>query len=64
MSSFDKSFVIVKILQTSKGKPQHVLLVDSNNEILEFDDKHKAEYIANIFEMNSEQGFTYYVREI
>lgn len=64
MNGFEKSYVIVKILQTSKGKPQHVLLVDTNNEILEFNDKSKAEHLANIFEMNSEQGFTYYVREI
>jgi hypothetical protein len=64
MSRFEKSYVIVKVLQTKKGKPQHVLLVDTNNEILEFNDKNQAEKIANIFEINSEQGFTYYVREI
>lgn len=64
MSRFEKSYVIVKILQTKKGKPQHVLLVDTNNEILEFNDKSQAEHLANIFETNSEQGFTYYVREI
>jgi predicted HAD superfamily phosphohydrolase YqeG len=64
MSSFEKSYVIVKILQNKKGKPQHVLLIDVDNEILEFNDRNQAEKIANIFEMNSEQGFTYYVREI
>ena len=64
MSKFEKSYVIVKILQTSKGKPQHVLLVDTNNEILEFNNKSEAERLANIFETNSEQGFIYYVREI
>jgi hypothetical protein len=64
MNKFEKSFVIVKILQNKKGKPQHVLLVDTNNEILEFDDKVEAEHLSNIFEINSEQGFIYYVREI
>jgi len=64
MDTFEKPYVIVKVLQNKKGKPQHVLLLDSNNEILEFDNLSEAEYIANIFEMNSEQGFTYYVRQI
>jgi hypothetical protein len=64
MSRFEKSYVIFKVLQSKKGKPQHVLLVDTNNEILEFNDKNQAEKIANIFEINSEQGFTYYVKEI
>jgi len=64
MSKFAKSYVIVKILQSKKGKPQHVLLVDSNNELLEFDNLGEAERMANIFEINSEQGFTYYVKQI
>lgn len=64
MSKFEKSFVIVKVLQIKNGKPQNVLLVDTNNEILEFNDRHEAENLANILEINSEQGFTYYVREI
>ena len=64
MSKFNKSYVIVKILQTRRGKPQHVILIDGNNEILEFDDKSEAEYIANIFETNSDKGFIYYVKEI
>ena len=64
MSRFEKSYVIFKVLQSKKGKPQHVLLVDTNNEILEFNDKNQAEKIANIFEINSEQGFTYYVKKI
>lgn len=64
MRKFEKSYVIVKILQRKNGKPQHVLLVDTNNEILELSNKIEADNLANIFEMNSEQGFTYYVREI
>ena len=64
MSKFEKSFVIIKIIETQKGKTQHVLLVDTNNEILEFDNKLEAENLSNIFEMNSEKGFHYYVREI
>ena len=64
MSKFEKSFVIIKIIETQKGKTQNVLLVDTNNEILEFDNKLEAENLSNIFEMNSEKGFHYYVREI
>ena len=64
MSKFETSYMIVKVLQTKRGKPQHVLLVDANNEILEFNSKVEAEHIANIFEINSEKGLKYYVREI
>jgi hypothetical protein len=56
--------MIVKVLKTKNGKPQHVFLVDSNHEILEFKTEEEAKKIAEIFETNSDKGWTYYVRKI
>lgn len=59
-----KSYMIVKVLKPRNGKPQHVFLVDSNNELLEFDNLEDAQNMAELFEANSEQGFTYFVKTI
>ncbi len=59
-----KNFVIFKVLQNKKGKPQNVLLVNNIGEILEFDDESQANSIATLFESNSEKGYRYYVRGI
>jgi hypothetical protein len=58
------SYAIVKVLKIKNGKPQHVLLVDSGGEILEFDDMVQAENIAKLFESNSEKGYKYFVKQI
>jgi hypothetical protein len=59
-----KSYMIVKILKPKNGKPQHVFLVDSNNELLEFNNLDEAQNMADLFEANSDKGFTYFVRAI
>jgi hypothetical protein len=64
MTNFKNAYIIVKVITKRGGKPQHVFLVDSNNEVLEFDDKHEAEKLAELFESNSEQGWLYYVKKI
>ena len=64
MTKDTKSYMIVKVLKPRNGKPQHVFLVDSNNELLEFDNLEDAQNMAELFEANSEQGFTYFVKAI
>jgi hypothetical protein len=64
MSKFEDAYIIVKVLTKKGGKPQHVFLVDSHNEVLEFDTEDKAKNIAELFETNSENGWTYYVKKI
>jgi hypothetical protein len=64
MSEFKDAYIIVKVLTKKGGKPQHVFLVDSNNEVLEFDTEDEAKNIAELFETNSENGWTYYVKKI
>jgi len=64
MSRFEEAYIIVKVLTKKGGKPQHVFLVDSNNEVLEFDSENEAKNIAELFETNSENGWEYYVKKI
>jgi len=64
MSKFEDAYIIVKVLTKKGGKPQHVFLVDSHNEILEFDTENEAKNIAELFETNSENGWSYYVKKI
>ena len=64
MDKFDTSYIIVKVIKTKSGKPQHVFLVDSNHELLEFKNQEEAIKIAEIFETNSDKGWAYYVKQI
>jgi hypothetical protein len=64
MSEFKDAYIIVKVLTKKGGKPQHVFLVDSHNEVLEFDTEDEAKKIAELFETNSENGWSYYVKKI
>jgi hypothetical protein len=64
MSKFEDAYIIVKVLTKKGGKPQHVFLVDSNNEVLEFNSENEAKNIAELFETNSENGWEYYVKKI
>lgn len=64
MNNYETSYIIVKVIIKKKGKPQHVFLVDGNNEILEFDSEQEAKNMAEIFETNSDNGWSYYVKKI
>jgi hypothetical protein len=64
MNNYETSYIIVKVITKKKGKPQHVFLVDGGNEILEFDNEEEAKNIAEIFETNSDNGWSYYVKKI
>jgi hypothetical protein len=46
------------------GKPQHVILVDGECEIREWDDKEEAENVAELFNSNTDSGYEYFVKEI
>ena len=64
MSKFKDAYIIVKVLTKKGGKPQNVFLIDSNNEVLEFDSESEAKKISELFETNSENGWSYYVKKI
>jgi len=59
-----KSYCILKKMNQSGGKPQHVILVNSTSEIQEWDNKEEAHRVAELFNTNSEQGYEYIVKEI
>ena len=64
MSKFKESYMIVKVLKPKHGKPQHVFLIDSGGELLEFYNKEEAQSTADLFEINSDKGFKYFVKPI
>ena len=64
MNKFKDAYVIVKVITKKGGKPQHVLLVDNHNEILEYETEQEAKTLAELFETNSENGWLYYVKKI
>jgi len=58
-----KSYCIIKEM-TIKSKKLNVILLDSNHEVLEFEDKVKADDFASIMNENSDSGWNYVVKEI
>jgi len=60
----EKSYVIKKIMADAKGKKTHVLLTNSQSEILELNSLNEAEDLVNILNQNSDSGWVYEVIEI
>jgi len=60
----EKSYVIKKIMADAKGKKTHVLLTNSQSEILELRSLNEAEDLVNILNQNSDSGWVYEVIEI
>ncbi len=48
----------------AKGKKTHVLLVDSQSELLELDSLKNAEELINILNGNSDSGWVYEIIEV
>lgn len=57
-------WVIVKNVKYDSGKILPVILIDSENEILEFKNYEDAEKLKNLFELNSDSGHKYEVKKI
>jgi|TARA_R110000803_G_scaffold89302_1_gene156519 archaellum biogenesis ATPase FlaH len=60
----EKSYIIKKIMADAKGKKTHVLLVDSQSELLELDSLKNAEELINILNGNSDSGWVYEIIEV
>ena len=58
-----KSYCIIKEM-TSKKKKLNVVLLDTNHEVLEFDNRIEAAILAAILTENSDSGWNYVVKEI
>jgi len=68
MSKKKTSYVIVKEYVIQKKKMKDVIvpivLVNNVSEIMEFDEADEALRLAQLFEANSDSGWTYKVRKI
>jgi hypothetical protein len=60
----EERFCIIKELMMPNGKQQNVIILDGGSEVLEFESYEKAEYMASVFEFNSDSGYKYRVRKI
>jgi len=50
--------------QQNNNRPLNVVLIDSSNEVLEFNTREEAENWAKILTQNSDSGWEYIVKEI
>lgn len=57
-------FVILKYIKNNKGVEMPVIIIDTHNEVLEFDTYEEAEKIRDIMEKNSDSGYKYEVKKI
>lgn len=60
-------YVIIKHVRKSSTIPAKylpVILLNSDTEVWEFESKDKAEEMKDIFQTNSDSGYTYEVKKI
>jgi len=59
------SYIIIKkVKDASREKELPVIILDSEDDVLEFDTKEEAEEIRLRFEVNSDSGYKYRVKKI
>ena len=57
-------WVILKYVKNNKGVVLPVIILDSNGEVLEFDNERDATKMGNLFELNSDSGYKYEIKKI
>jgi hypothetical protein len=57
-------WVILKYVKNNKGVVLPVILLDSNGEVLEFDNETDAVKMSDLFELNSDSGHKYEIKKI
>ena len=57
-------FVIVKYVKTLNNTVLPVIMLDSQGEVWEFDNKDKAQEMVNIFNANTDSGHKYEVKGV
>lgn len=58
------AYCIVKMVKSVNGVELPVVMLDSQDEVWEFEVHEEAEHIANILEKNSDSGYTYTVKKV
>lgn len=57
-------YCIIKKMTNEKGITVPVIVLDSHDEILEFNDLDEAEIMRDTFQKNSDSGYEYVVKKI
>ena len=57
-------YVILKQVKTQNNRVLPVIMLDTQGEVWEFDDKDKAQEMVNIFNKNTDSGHTYEVKKV
>jgi hypothetical protein len=57
-------YCIVKVVKTVDGKELPVIMLDSSDEVWEFDDVDIASKMADILTKNSDSGYKYHVKKV
>ena len=58
------SYLIIKEIKSSNGKILPVVLLDSQADVMEFENKEEADKMAAVLNINSDSGHTYRVKKI
>jgi len=58
-----ESWVIIKKMEVN-NKELNIILLDNAEEVMEFDSYDKAKEMADIFERNSDSGWSYTPRKV
>lgn len=57
-------YVIIKHVKTHEDKVFPVIMLDTQGEVWEFDNKDKAQEMTNIFNTNTDSGHRYEVKQV
>ena len=63
-TNYKNMYCIVKLVTTVDGKELPVIMLDSSDEIWEFDDINDAFNMAEILTKNSDSGYKYYAKKV
>jgi hypothetical protein len=58
------SYLIIKEIKSDNGKVLPVVLLDSQADVMEFDNREEADKMAAVLNVNSDSGHTYRVKKI
>ena len=58
------SYIIIKEVKSMNGQILPVILLDSHADVMEFEDKEKADAMAEILNVNSDSGHNYRVKKV
>jgi len=58
------SYLIIKEIKSDNGKVLPVVLLDSQADVMEFENKEEADKMAAVLNINSDSGHTYRVKKI